>query len=494
MNIGRVSVLILLILAVGMSGNLNATQGSFSNLGDARGRVLPAPIANWKVLFALSPLTVAGVPNSGLATDSPAFGTPSSTSNPMDGVGVAGRFGTPTAPESVTLEVGQTLTVSAMVKFTGGLASGVSSYRFAVLNDAGRFVVPSIDDWGGGWLHVVNTGSVSGELWRANTVGNYMSISTSLPNNPVDLNASKAYSGGIFSANSATSYLWTMTITRDSETTVDLVSSVVGGPNNYSETYTASNIATSLFTYNAVGMQTTASGDLDQLSISTAQYSVTGSNVSPGSPGPRVLGIDFNRDDVVGSPSQSLFRVVSGSATNQTANASSYAKTFGARQLTISQPDAAKFEFRGANGDSTRSIPGGDISLSYLVADFIATRRGAMDLTITGLPAGNYLFRSYHLDTFTGSGFGFAQGTATTTPNTIQAKIGGTVKASVQPTVLGPSGLNTTFINNNQIPALSFGFSHNGAGPLTIELRATQANGSDSYLLLNGFELFQANP
>ena len=68
------------------------------------------------------------------------------------------------------------------------------------------------------------------------------------------------------------------------------------------------------------------------------------------------------------------------------------------------------------------------------------------------------------------------------------------MQASVQPTALGTNGLNTTFINNNQIPTLSFGFTHDGAGPLTIELRATQSNGSDSYLLLNGFELFQANP
>jgi hypothetical protein len=315
----------------------------------------------------------------------------------------------------------------------------------------------------------------------------------------VDLNAGKIFAGGALSANSATSFLWTMTITRDSETTVDLVSSFVGGPNNYSETYTKNDIATGLFTYNAVGIQATTAGDLDRLSVSDAQFSVEPIEPPPPPPppislGPRVLGIDFNRNDALGSPSQSLLRIVAGSAANQAANAPSYTRMIGGKQITISQPGGVNFEFRGANTDSTRAIPGGDTSRPFLVADFIATRSGAIDLTITGLAAGNYIFRSYHLDTLTGSGLGFAQGTTTTTPNTIQAKIGGAVKASVQPTALGVNGLNTTFINDGQIPTLAFPFTHNGSGPLTIELRATQSNGSDSYLLLNGFELFQANP
>ena len=76
----------------------------------------------------------------------------------------------------------------------------------------------------------------------------------------------------------------------------------------------------------------------------------------------------------------------------------------------------------------------------------------------------------------------------------IEARIGGVLKDSVQPTALGASGLNTTFIDDGQIPTLGFSFSHDGSSPLTIELRATESNGSDSFLLLNGFELFQMSP
>lgn len=209
--------------------------------------------------------------------------------------------------------------------------------------------------------------------------------------------------------------------------------------------------------------------------------------------GSRLLGIDFNRQDALGSPSQSRFRILAGSHT-QGDNATSYVKMIGPHQVTISQPGAIAFEFRGANTDSTREIPGGDTSLSFLVADFIATREGVLDIAIANLPAGNYVFQSWHLDPFTGSLLGFAQGATTTTPNTIEARLGGVPQASVQPTALGASGLNTTFINDGQIPTLGFSFSHDGIAPLTIELRSLHPNGGNNFLLLNGFELIQSYP
>jgi len=206
--------------------------------------------------------------------------------------------------------------------------------------------------------------------------------------------------------------------------------------------------------------------------------------------GERLFGIDFNRADQFGSPSQSRYRIVSGSGANQASNQASYVKTIGPVQVTVSRPDGQPFEFRGANGDSSRAIPGGDLARSFLVADFIGTRGGRIDITISGLPAGDYVFRSYHLDPFTGSGFGFAQGTASTTRNTIEARFGGAAMASVQPTVLGSSGLATTFIDDPQIPILYFPFSHDGSGSLTLELHALESNGAGSFLLLDGFELF----
>ena len=123
-------------------------------------------------------------------------------------------------------------------------------------------------------------------------------------------------------------------------------------------------------------------------------YELASNNPGTEEPGPQVLGIDFNRNDSLGSPSQSQFRIVAGSAT-QGNNTASYTKTIGARQVTISQPNRTPFEFRGANGDSSRAIPGGDTSLSFLVSDFIATREGAIDIEITDLAAGDYTPRHY---------------------------------------------------------------------------------------------------
>jgi hypothetical protein len=123
--------------------------------------------------------------------------------------------------------------------------------------------------------------------------------------------------------------------------------------------------------------------------------------------------------------------------------------------------------------------------------DFIATRAGAMTVNISGLPAGNYLWKSYHLDSFTGANLGFAQGSATTTPNVIEARVGETLKGAVQPTALGSSGLGTTFIDDGQVPTLIFAFTHDGIGDAGVDLSTTQSNGTDNFLLLNGFEVFQ---
>ena len=200
------------------------------------------------------------------------------------------------------------------------------------------------------------------------------------------------------------------------------------------------------------------------------------------------MGIDFNRDDALGSPSQSLFRIISGS-TIQASNTYSYTRTIGSSTITVSQPGSVGFEFRGANSDSTRAIPGGDISTSFLVSDFIATREGGLEISMVDLPAGDYIFQSFHLDTYTGSDLGFAQGSSASTPNTIVLRIDGELKDYIQPTALGSAGLNTTFIDNDQVPTLAGAFSHDGLGPVTITLSSTETNAANNYLLLNGFEL-----
>lgn len=228
-------------------------------------------IANWKVLSDNSGNATA---TSGLTTDNPTFGDATPGSDAMDGVGIAGRFGTTATPKSVTLDVGQTLTVSAMVTLTGGASSNAGAgYRFSVQNDGGQFALNDPDNWSGGWNHVLITGNTAGDgFYWARTNGSYMSTGSNAVR-LADENSSGFFAtSGTFDGDSTAPYLWTMSITRDSSTTVDLFSSIVGGDGNFSESYTLNNVATSLFTYTAVGIQTTGASNLDQLSIAKASY------------------------------------------------------------------------------------------------------------------------------------------------------------------------------------------------------------------------------
>ena len=291
-----------------------------------------------------------------------------------------------------------------------------------------------------------------------------------------------------------TSIHFSLTLARDGNT-LD-ISAQFTDQGAYNASVSLENVNMNTNTFNSVAFL--LGGSLNGSQASFANIQIATDHHEPSDPPPpspsftRLFGIDFNRNDAFGSPSQSLFRVISGSTT-QANNASSYTKTIAGRQVTISQPGDTAFEFRGANTDNNRAIPGGDISKSFLVSDFIATREGELNISIANLPAGTYRFRSYHLDTYRGNNFGFAQGSSPNTNNTIEARLNDSLQASVSPTVLGPPGLNTTFINDQQIPTLEFTFTHDGSSPLTINLKATQPNGNDNYLLLNGFELLQSN-
>ena len=234
-------------------------------LAAASGSVQAATIANWNVIYAGTPLDETTVPVSGLTTNSPVFG---SGANSMDDVAVAGRFGTVGTPESVTLAVGQTLTVTATITLTGGTTSSAGDYRFGVFNDGGQFVADSELNWAGGWLYALGTTAQAG-LYQARTNGHYMSTST----NAVALTAPPTTSG-TFNANSPTSYTWTMSITRDSLTTVDLSTSFVGGPSSYSQTRTRNDVTTSLFTYTSMGVYAGPNANLDVLTIGGAQYTI----------------------------------------------------------------------------------------------------------------------------------------------------------------------------------------------------------------------------
>jgi hypothetical protein len=209
--------------------------------------------------------------------------------------------------------------------------------------------------------------------------------------------------------------------------------------------------------------------------------------------GDRVIGIDFNKTNSPAAPSQSMFRIVSGSSTTSQ-NPTNVVKRVGACTVQLSKSSTVPFDFRGANGDTTRVIPGGATGLSFLVADFIGARDGTINIGISNLSAGPYLFRSYHLDTLTSANLGYAQGSSSATPNTTRALVAGTLRAITQPTALGSAGLGTNFISDPDIPTLSFPFVADGTNQVVINLSSIYTNGVDRFILLNGFEVFRGLP
>jgi hypothetical protein len=213
-----------------------------------------------------------------------------------------------------------------------------------------------------------------------------------------------------------------------------------------------------------------------------------------GALGERIIAIDCNKTNSPVAPSQAMFRLICGSSTTSQ-NSTNIVKPFSPYTIQVTKGSTANFEFRGANGDTTRVIPGGPTGLSFLVADFLGSRDGTIRIGISNLAAGTYLFRSYHLDTFTNTAnLGFAQGSTPTTPNTLRAHVAGALEAIVQPTCLGPGGLNSTFISDSDIPTLSFPVTTDGATPVAIILSSLYTNGVDRYIFLNGFEVYSTTP
>jgi len=212
-----------------------------------------------------------------------------------------------------------------------------------------------------------------------------------------------------------------------------------------------------------------------------------------GSLGERVIAIDFNKTNTPGAPSQARFRIVAGSST-VSQNSTNITKNAGPYGIQLSKSTSTAFEFRGANGDTTRSIAGGPTGLSALVADLIGSRDGTIQIGISNLAAGTYLFRSYHLEPFNTSNLGFAQGSSPTTPNTLRAFVSGSLQALTQPTALSSSGLATNFISDTDIPKLAFPFSADGSNAVTIQLSTVYTNGADSFIFMNGFEVFATAP
>ena len=207
-----------------------------------------APIDTWNIARDSD----AGSVNSGLSTDSPTFGDGSE--NNIDKSTFTGEFG-----ETVSLAVGETLTVTYGITLTGG-SNDSTSYRFVV----GDYGVTADLTWTGAWNFIVGQ-----DLYQGRTNGNIQSTG----GNAVALGATQA-STGSFAGDSSSSYTLTWSITRDSATTVDLEASLVGGNGSLDQTYTKLDQTTSLFDYNGVGISFGGDSNMDQAVIANASFTV----------------------------------------------------------------------------------------------------------------------------------------------------------------------------------------------------------------------------
>lgn len=216
-------------------------------------------VANWKEFNA-------GSTNSGMNTDSPTIGDGSS--NNASDAWIGGRFGTAGTPESVTLAEGESLTVSGSVVLTGGSQWWPDNVRFGVFDESGQFDSGGTTWANGGWIFRGDADD-NGGWYQARTDNAFVSTNP----NAVDLPGTENASGTLL-GDSTAPYEWSMTITRDSATTVDLAASLAGGDDSFVGTYTADDVSTSLFTYNAVGVLFGGSIDLDQGQLSNVQYNV----------------------------------------------------------------------------------------------------------------------------------------------------------------------------------------------------------------------------
>ena len=208
--------------------------------------------------------------------------------------------------------------------------------------------------------------------------------------------------------------------------------------------------------------------------------------------GERVFGIDFNTHSLPGAPTQSGFRSISG--LQDGANGTSLSVTVNGIDITLSKTGTADFNFRGFNATTDSVMPGGPTSLSGVVADFIATTDGPITVTMKGLPAGDYLFRSWHLEPHTGPGLGFASGSSSTDPQWLAIEWNGKTQSTVATTCLGEEGLDRTAISDMDIPKLEFAFSVDSGKPVEIAWSGCSSSATTNNVFVNGFEIREKAP
>ncbi len=222
-----------------------------------------------------------------------------------------------------------------------------------------------------------------------------------------------------------------------------------------------------------------------------------GSGKPPGAPNPPalpaegdvVLAVDMNNGSVPGAPTQSghrgwfLFP-----DRNPGREVETTIKGVGVK---LSKAGSEPLEIRSTNGSASRTMPGGSTNLSGLVADFVASRDAPLVLELSGLAAGEYVFRSTHLEPFTGSNLGFAQGASLTEAQWMYVSWNGTVQSAVACTALSNEGLGRTDLTDADIPRMAFVFTAQEHQPVEITFGGYYSSGGLTHILLNGFEIVE---
>jgi hypothetical protein len=373
---------------------------------------------------------------------------------------------------------GDSITLSGTVTLTG-ISASFQNFRFGLFDRRGRTDA-------NGWLGYFtsnSSGTNSGQI-RERTAGNTdlyvgntgsVSITTTVDpqNDPI--------ADGLYNLS--------LTLKREAGA-YRISASLDGGPGgNFSNVWTVNSrtpVAGDIFRFDAVGILLGNGLNADRAAFSNMDVSFASLPVAPVA---RLFGVDFNKSDAPSARTQGGLRVIAGSSSAE-ANQTAYSKQIGAITVEVSKAGTRNFEFQGANGDASRSTPGGDTTRPFMVSDFIASRDGAITLRIQGLGTGTYVFRSDHLDPLHAAGLGFAEGATPTARTTIEARMDGTLKGSVQPTVPGPAGLNVTFITDANIPSLAFNIQAVAGQPVEIVFSGTDATATgDRFVFLNGFEI-----
>ena len=114
------------------------------------------------------------------------------------------------------------------------------------------------------------------DLWQGRTDGPFIRTA----DDAVDLGSVKIIKG-FFDGDSVEQFTFLISVTRDSETTIDIISLIEGGDGDLSEGFDREDIETSLFTYTSMGRLFGGSSGVEEVDFSDVEYPVTRGEEAP---------------------------------------------------------------------------------------------------------------------------------------------------------------------------------------------------------------------